>query len=127
MKSTIHGKEIYYRYQYCYQALRNLVPANGTEFLKNALLSETNLSVVSQIELLGWNASNDELERRIKIFVDESNIIELGEGVIQKTIEIRRKIKVKLPDAIIAASAIVNDFTLISDNDSDFLRIPHLK
>ncbi|MFN3849522.1 MAG: PIN domain-containing protein [Spirosomataceae bacterium] len=64
---------------------------------------------------------------RIQIFVDESNIIGLNDEVIEKTIEIRRNVKVKLPDAIIAASAIVNDFTLISDNDSDFLRIPHLK
>lgn len=33
----------------------------------------------------------------------------------------------KLPDALIAATAIVYEFTLIADNDKDFLREPSLK
>ncbi|RYF71696.1 MAG: PIN domain-containing protein [Cytophagaceae bacterium] len=33
----------------------------------------------------------------------------------------------KLPDAIIAATAIVHDFTLLSTNDSDFNKITALK
>jgi predicted nucleic acid-binding protein len=39
---------------------------------------------------------------------------------------LRKKYKIKLPDAIIAATAIVNDFTLISHNFKDFLKITEL-
>jgi len=41
-------------------------------------------------------------------------------------VEIRRTRKIKTPDAIIAATAIVNDFTLLT-SDSDFDHIPNLK
>ncbi len=40
---------------------------------------------------------------------------------------LRRSIKIKLPDTIIAATAIVHKLTLVSDNDVDFLRVPKLK
>jgi predicted nucleic acid-binding protein len=40
---------------------------------------------------------------------------------------IRRDKKVKTPDAIIAATAIANDYTLISNNDKDFKSIQGLK
>ncbi len=56
-------------------------------------------------------------------FLDDS----LLPQVVQKAIEINRSIKIKLPDAVIAATAIVNDFTLISRNDDDFEKVPGLK
>ncbi|MEY4538677.1 MAG: hypothetical protein RLZZ306_434, partial [Bacteroidota bacterium] len=47
--------------------------------------------------------------------------------IVEKTIEIRRIYKIKLPDALIAATAIVFDLTLVSRNDKDFTQIPELK
>ena len=44
-----------------------------------------------------------------------------------KTGEIRKKNKIKLPDAIIAATALVNDLTLLSRNTKDFIKIKDLK
>ncbi|MCW5923836.1 MAG: hypothetical protein KIS77_15950 [Saprospiraceae bacterium] len=46
---------------------------------------------------------------------------------MNKTIEIRRSLKIKLPDAVIASTALVCDFTLLSRNDFDFRRVPGLK
>ncbi|MDD6487265.1 MAG: PIN domain-containing protein [Spirochaetales bacterium] len=43
-----------------------------------------------------------------------------------KTIEIRKKYKTKLPDAIVAASSIVNDIPLITA-DKGFRQITELK
>jgi len=37
-----------------------------------------------------------------------------------------KKYNIKLPDAVIAATAIVNDFTLISHNFKDFQKIAEL-
>ncbi|WP_394996139.1 type II toxin-antitoxin system VapC family toxin [Emticicia sp.] len=51
----------------------------------------------------------------------------LDNSIVYKTIELRRLYKIKLPDAIIAATAIVFDFTLISRNDKDFENINGLK
>ena len=56
-----------------------------------------------------------------------SNIITVNQDIIQKTIEIRKKFRLKLPDAVIAATALVYDYTLISDNDKDFVKVSGLK
>ena len=46
--------------------------------------------------------------------------------LFKKTIEIRRSKKIKLPDAIIAATALVNGLEIISRNKSDFSGITGL-
>ncbi|MFM9836651.1 MAG: PIN domain-containing protein [Cyclobacteriaceae bacterium] len=51
----------------------------------------------------------------------------INDFIIEKTIELRKTHKTKLPDAIIAATAIVYDLTLISRNTSDFKNIEGLK
>ena len=85
------------------------------------------MSVITRIELLSWVTGNKALDEDIRQFINESKTIELSESIIQQTVRLRRHYKsVKLPDAIIAATAIVNDFTLLSTNDSDFEKIAGL-
>ena len=62
-----------------------------------------------------------------KNFVEDGIIVPLDDEIVEKTIELRRIYKIKLPDALIAATAIVFDMTLISRNDKDFTQIPELK
>lgn len=88
---------------------------------------EANYSVITRIELLSYVPPLVSTQNAIKFFLDDGTEWALTEAVIQQTISIRRGVKIKLPDAIIAATAIVNGLTLLSDNDSDFLRVPHLK
>lgn len=88
---------------------------------------ETNYSVVTRMELLSYKPATPETELKIKAFIDEGNEFGLTEEIIQQTIAIRRSVKIKLPDAIIAATAIVHKLILLSDNDTDFLRVPRLK
>jgi predicted nucleic acid-binding protein len=84
------------------------------------------ISVITRIELFSWNSDNYSMEL-IKDFVSISTEYNLTEPIIQKTIEIRKAIKIKLPDAIIAATAMVNNLILLSDNDKDFGKILALK
>ncbi len=93
----------------------------------SVLQDKPSLSVINRIELLGWIPDDPDFANDLALFVAASNELALTEAVIQQTIFIRRGVKIKLPDAIIAATAIVNGLTLLSDNDSDFLRVPHLK
>ena len=46
--------------------------------------------------------------------------------IVDKCIEIRRNCRIKTPDAIIAATAMIYDFTLLT-SDFDFKRIPNLQ
>lgn len=60
-------------------------------------------------------------------FIDQIFVIELSEKIILKTISIRRSHRIKIPDAIIAATAITYSLTLITHNLPDFENIPNLK
>jgi predicted nucleic acid-binding protein len=104
----------------------NLTPS-GIVFLQPLINQEINISVITKIELLGWNFPNSNKSEIHSEFVDQSNVFPLDDEIVEKTIEIRRTYKIKLPDAIIAATAIIFDLTLISRNDKDFTQIPGLK
>lgn len=55
--------------------------------------------------------------------MNDAIVLELNESVVNQTIALRRQVKIKLPDAIIASTALANGFTLISRNTSDFKNI----
>ena len=83
--------------------------------------------MIVRIELLSWVTGDRGLDNDIKKFITEATILDLTDPVIQQTVKLRRHYKgLKLPDAIIAATAIVHDFTLLSTNDIDFQRIADL-
>lgn len=91
------------------------------------LIDNNNISIITKIELLGWNFPNSEKKEINQEFVECSTVFPLDNEVVEKTIELRRNYKIKLPDAIIAATAIIFNFTLISRNDKDFENIEKLK
>jgi len=104
----------------------NAFSERSTNFLADIIDRVPNLSVITKIEALSWVCPNVAKENIVRIFVNSSNIIALSDGIVDKCIEIRRNHKIKTPDAIIAATAILNDFTLLT-SDSDFDPIPNLK
>jgi predicted nucleic acid-binding protein len=83
--------------------------------------NEKVISVITQIELLGYPDITEEVDELIRSFLDDIVIILPDIEIIETAIQIRRnKPTLKLPDAIIAASAIALNATLIT-NDNDIL------
>ena len=105
----------------------NKLPDTVAEFIDGILKVECNISVISKMELLGWQAPSQEDIKTVENFVNDCTVFLLSDAVVEKVIEIRRVRKIKLPDAIIAATALVNNFILISHNDQDFKSIKSLK
>ena len=95
-------------------------------FLSYVIDEVSILSVVTKIEALSWRSPDITKEYIVRQFVDNSNVIALSDAIVDECVEIRRNFKIKTPDAIIAATAIVYDFTLIT-SDLGFRRIPNLK
>lgn len=85
-----------------------------------------NISIITEIEALSWVNSDKNKENIIKEFIKDSKVFNLNAEITAKTINIRRGRKIKTPDAIIAATAIVNNFTLVT-NDNDFNGIQNLE
>jgi hypothetical protein len=98
----------------------------GMAFMDAAIDAIPNLSVITQIELLCWKIEPD-TEQKIRSFINDSIILNISSEVILHCVKLRRDKKIKTPDAIIAATAIAYNFTLLTNNTNDFSNIPGLK
>ncbi|MFN0082704.1 MAG: type II toxin-antitoxin system VapC family toxin [Ferruginibacter sp.] len=103
----------------------NKMPDKSLLMLDSYFDNNFSLSIISKIEVLGFNDSSDEL-KRLADFIGLANIVYVDDTIANKTIELRKIYKIKLPDAIIAATALVYNFVLISRNISDFNKIDGL-
>jgi len=84
------------------------------------------ISAITEIELLCWKSATERDLEVLHNFIDEAVVIELEQPIKYKTAEIRKMHNIKLPDAIIAATAIVNDLTIVTRNTKDFEKIEGL-
>lgn len=100
------------------------LPVMGMNFMDTVIDNTPSISVINRIELLGHNLPELPF---FKIAVAGCTVYDLTETIILKTIAIRKSRRIKLPDAIIAATALVYDLMLITHNLSDFDRIPNLR
>jgi predicted nucleic acid-binding protein len=77
-------------------------------------LAETGISQITRMELLGYAKITQEEERGILIFLNGCQICLLDEHVETEAIKLRRSGYFKLPDAIVAATALVNHARLLT-------------
>lgn len=103
----------------------NLIPGNGTAFVENIFNTAFNTSVVVKIEVLGYNDAPAKMQL-LEEFIASATIFPLDDAVTQKTIELRRIKKIKLGDAVIAATALVYSLVIITRNTADFNNIAGL-
>jgi predicted nucleic acid-binding protein len=98
---------------------------NGVAFMNKILDDKSAISIITKIETLGFNFTVLAEQENMEYFVNNSTIMEMSNDVVNKTIVLRKRHKIKLPDAIIAATAIVYDFSLIT-GDKYFKNITEL-
>jgi predicted nucleic acid-binding protein len=106
----------------------NQDPALGfIEQVEHALVEGAAVSVITTIEVLGWRG-HDEVSRlsaeKLLSCMDE---ISLSSTVVQQTITLRTLYSIKLPDAVIAATALTCDLKLMTRNLIDFERVAGLR
>ena len=96
---------------------------------KELLISvEPAISVITRIELFASGKIPEQERLTLEAFVSIATIYNsINAEIIAKTITIRQQYNTKLPDAIIAATAIIYDLVLISRNTSDFKNIQDLQ
>jgi len=73
-------------------------------------------SVIVRMELLSKRNITDDEESDIQEFLNDLVVVPLDEAIIQKAIEIRRATSAKLPDSIIAATSIILNAVLLTDD-----------
>jgi predicted nucleic acid-binding protein len=75
------------------------------------------ISVITEIELHAYYV-DENAAKTLAAFMDSVTILELDHQVKLKTIELKKATKLKLPDSIIASSALVNNLSLLSADKS---------
>lgn len=103
--------------------LDNRLPEEIANFIDTI---ESHISVITRMELLAWPDATVIQTKILEDFIALSIVHQLTEPIILETIRIRKTYSTKLPDAIIAATAMVNKLTLISRNIRDFKNIAGL-
>jgi predicted nucleic acid-binding protein len=102
------------------------IPDPGMAAVSDFVDAVPHISVISQIEVLRF-VDTPENERVLADFVDAATIHPLNDPVIHRTITLCKQNKIKLPDAIIAATALTEDFVLVTRNTGDFKNIAGLE
>lgn len=84
-----------------------------------------NVSIITKIEFLGWGKFYEDrkLHAQAREFMRYARIIDLTETIAEQAISLRQQFKSKTPDAIIAATALVNGLAVITNNTQDFTRL----
>ena len=83
------------------------------------------ISVITRIEVLGYPQTADEL-RRAAGLIDSFTEVPLQEAIVQRTILVRQQHRIRLPDAVIAATALERGVPLVTRNVRDFQGISGL-
>jgi len=106
--------------------LGEAMPEKGLAFMDGVIDKKYSISVISRIELYAYSKLTEKDKTTLDVFTSHASVLNINDDIIEKTIELRKTYKTKLPDAIIAATALVYNFTLISHNVKDFKNIKDL-
>ena len=83
------------------------------------------ISCISEMEVLGKFQISDREKEIVTQMLSHCTIVDISYKVKQLAIELRQKYRMKLPDALIAATAIQQNLTLVTA-DSEFGKIAEL-
>ena len=103
----------------------DLFPVKAINLISEVIDETANISVITEIETLSWVSDDKNKEKIVRDFIQDTNVISITPAIVARCVALRRSRKIKTPDAIIAATAMVHDLTLIT-SDSDFNNIPGL-
>ena len=84
------------------------------EFIDGTTMTERYASVITRMELLSYPGIKPEEENRIYRFLSDLQVMPLDDKLEHMAIALRRSTRLKLPDAIVAATAITLGATLIT-------------
>ncbi|WP_158557087.1 type II toxin-antitoxin system VapC family toxin [Mucilaginibacter conchicola] len=94
--------------------------SNYTLSLEKTLSKPASISIITKIEALGFAFKNVEEHQLIVELCNELKIVPLSDAIVEATIDIRRGNRIKLPDAVIYATALVQNQPLLTNNIADF-------
>ena len=107
--------------------LKAVLPPEFKSQLAQAVSARrAHISVITRMEMLAWRGHTEPSLEQTHALLQLMPELPLVEPVVQEAIRVRRQFGLKLPDAVIAATALVHACPLITGNGADFERVADL-
>ena len=87
----------------------------------------SSVSSISRVEVLGYHGLTDETKAALDAVFEHAEVLPMSDEVIDEAISLRQQRSIKLGDAVIAATALVYDLTLMTRNTRDFARFDGIR
>ncbi len=84
------------------------------------------VSIITEIELLSFPSLTSEQEAALHELLADVTVVGIDEAVKQRCIDLRRHFRLRIPDAIIAATALTLDAELLT-NDTTLSQVTNLQ
>ena len=84
------------------------------------LNEEAAISIITKIEVLGFQFQNNDEHDLLLAMCNELKILPLTDLIAEETISLRQNYRIKLPDAVIYATALAENVPLLTNNIKDF-------
>lgn len=95
--------------------------------VRDAVKTGAFISVITRMEILGWSKHTQESLSSAEDLLDNLSEQPLSEEIVKLCIQLRQTSSLKLPDAIIAATALHLGLPLMTRNVKDFKKVPDLE
>ena len=99
---------------------------NAIKSAREADLEWIGYSAITRLEVLGFPELTAADEAGLQQLLAQFSEAPVTAPVIEKAIEIRRSVRIKIPDAVISATALIYSASLVTRNVRDFSVITQL-
>ncbi|MBK7002037.1 MAG: type II toxin-antitoxin system VapC family toxin [Rhodoferax sp.] len=107
--------------------LNDALPEHAVALLQDHLQrGQALISSIVRAEVLAWSGHTTKSLAVTMDLLDICQLIPVGKTVADEAARIRRETGLKLPDALIAATALLQPARLLTANSKDFRRVPGL-
>ena len=103
------------------------IPEKELNRIETIFMASFNISIITKIKFLGWEKHTETGFEKAREFVGFAKVIPLTNEITNLSIDIRRKCKIKLPDVVIAATALHKNLILVTRNEDDFKDVEMLE
>ncbi|MFH1050604.1 MAG: type II toxin-antitoxin system VapC family toxin [bacterium] len=88
---------------------------------------ELAVSAISKVEVLGYYKLTSDERNTYEHFFQNINIFDVNSTIIERAVTLRQQKKMSLGDSIIAATALLHNHKLFTNNEEDFMDISGLE
>ncbi|WP_457605594.1 type II toxin-antitoxin system VapC family toxin [Nitratifractor sp.] len=83
-------------------------------------IDRCHISLISYYEVLNYPFENDEAEKKVREFLGLFPQLKIDHTIVEKALENRKRSRIKMADNLIAATAQVHGYTVVTRNVRDF-------